>query len=217
MPRKKTVFTNIWRNNYWGSGESLSGGGSTLHYTANLRQKMPILFSKYKIRTVFDAPCGDMNWMQYVLKDADVSYLGGDIVSEIVEKNKLTFKNQNVDFVNFDITADSFPIADIWICRAALYHLSNCDICLALGKFIDSSIKYILATNCVTDDAHINEDITTGDWRSVNFMLPPFNFSKEVLWKTDDYVDPYPPDEICLWSREQIKDAFPRLQEVCGR
>lgn len=214
---REAVFTSIWRNNYWGSAESLSGGGATLQYTENLRQKMPMLFHEYGIKTVFDAPCGDMNWMQYVLKNAEFSYLGGDIVAEIVEKNKITFKNQNVDFVKFDITADTFPTADVWICRAVLYHLSNRDICLALTKFIDSNIKYILTTNCVTDYAHINEDIATGDWRSVNLTLPPFNFPKEALWKIDDYVYPYPPTELCLWSREQIKDALPNLRKVCGR
>lgn len=214
---KETVFASIWRNNYWGNAESLSGVGSTFHNTENLRQKLPMLFREYRIKSVFDAPCGDMNWMQHVLKNADFSYLGGDIVAEIVKKNKLTFNNQSVDFVKFDITTDTFPIADIWICRAILYHLSNLDICLALKKFIDSSIKYILTTNCVTDDAHINEDIATGDWRYVNLMLPPFNFPKEVLWIIDDYVDPHPPMKICLWSREQITDALPKLQKVCGR
>ena len=214
---KETVFANIWRNNYWGHEESLSGGGSTLHYTENLRQKLPMLFREYAIKAIFDAPCGDMNWMQHVLKNENFSYLGGDIVAEIVEKNKLTFKNKNIDFVKFDITADTFPIADIWICRAALYHLSNRDISLALEKFVDSNIRYVLTTNCVTDDEHINKDIATGDWRSVNLMLPPFNFPKEALWITDDYVDPYPPMEICLWSREQIKEALPKLQKVCGR
>jgi hypothetical protein len=208
---KETVFTSIWHHNYWGSAESLSGGGSTLHSTENLRQKLPMLFHEYGIKTVFDAPCGDMNWMQHVLKNADFSYLGGDIVAEIVEKNKLTFNNHNVDFVKFDITADTFPIADIWICRAVLYHLSNRDIFLALERFSESNIKYILTTNCVTDNNHINKDIATGNWRSLNLMLPPFNFPKDPLWEIDDYVDPHPPMQLCLWSREQIKDVLPRL------
>lgn len=195
---KETVFTSIWKNNYWGDVESLSGIGANLENTENLRQKMPLLFQKFKIKTIFDTPCGDMNWMQYVLKNADFQYLGGDIVTEIVEKNKLIFKNQNVDFIKFDITSDTFPIADIWICRAVLYHLSNLDICLALEKFINSSIKYILTTNCVTNEAHINEDIATGNWRSLNLMLSPFYFPKETLWKIDDYAEPHPPMELCL-------------------
>ena len=110
LASKETVFTSIWRNNYWGNAESLSGVGATLQNTENLRQKMPMLFREYGIKTVFDAPCGDMNWMQYVLKNADFSYLGGDIVTEIVEKNKLTFNNQNVDFVKFKLRNHVFRI-----------------------------------------------------------------------------------------------------------
>ena len=30
LASKETIFTSIWRNNYGGSGESLSGPGSTL-------------------------------------------------------------------------------------------------------------------------------------------------------------------------------------------
>ena len=208
---KETVFTCIWRYNYWGATESLSGPGSTLVQTAELRQIMPMMFREFGIKAVFDAPCGDMNWMQHLLKKADYSYLGGDIVGGIIKKNKTMFKNQNVKFVKFDITSDTFPVADIWICRAVLYHLSNRDIFLALERFSESNIKYILTTNCVTDNKHINKDIATGDWRSLNLMLPPFNFPKDPLWEIDDYVDPQPPMQLCLWSREQIKDVLPRL------
>ncbi len=61
LASKESVFSNIWRNNYFGSGESLSGPGSTLEQTANLRQKMPAMFDEYNIKLVFDAPCADIH------------------------------------------------------------------------------------------------------------------------------------------------------------
>lgn len=214
LASKENVFTSIWRNNYWGSGESFSGPGSTLDYTQDIRQKMPSIFDTYNVKSVFDAPCGDMNWMQHILEDANFTYLGGDIVGEIVNINKTKFANSKVDFIKFDITADVFPAADVWLCRAVLYHLSNRDIYLALEQFVASNIKYILTTNHLTGDAHVNKNIKTGDWRLLNLTLPPFNFPKESLWEINDYVEPHPPATLTLWTRAQIEAILPALRKI---
>jgi SAM-dependent methyltransferase len=209
---KEEVFTSIWKNNYWGSDESRSGPGATLVQTKILRENAPKMFHKFKIESIFDAPCGDMNWMQHILKDGGFKYLGGDIVQEIIEKNKKKLNHKNVVFTKFDITSNTFPEADIWICRAVLYHLSFKDILMALERFLESNIKYILTTNCITSLDHLNIDIPSGDFRDLNLMLPPFNFPKKVLWEIDDYVPPHPPVQICLWSREQIEEIMPEIR-----
>jgi len=211
---KEKVFTSIWKNNYWGSGESLSGPGSTLEQTEKLRQYMPIMFDRMGIKSVFDAPCGDMHWMQYVLKDANFKYIGGDIVNELVNVNIDKFSRSNIDFVRFDITKDNFPSADLWLCRSGFYHLSNRDIYLALEQFSVSGIKYILTTNCITNDLHINQDISTGDWRALNLLLPPFNFPRESLWQIEDYIPPHPPTTLNLWTKEQIEAILPGLRKI---
>lgn len=214
LAAKEDVFTSIWRNNYWGSEESLSGPGSTLEQTENLRRKMPVMFDEMGIKSVFDAPCGDMHWMQHVLKDANFNYLGGDIVGELVSINNKNFANSQVCFIKFDMTADTFPAADVWLCRAAFYHLSNRDVYLALEQFAASNIKYILTTNCITEEHHINKDIATGDWRSLNLMLPPFNFPRGALWEIEDNVAPHPPMPLILWEKEQIEKILPGLREI---
>ena len=214
LASKENVFTSIWQNNYWGNGESLSGPGSTLEQTANIREKMPIMFDEMGIKSVFDAPCGDMYWMQYVLQVAKFSYLGGDIVGEIVNGNERRFSNSKVSFIKFDMTADVFPDADVWLCRAVFYHLSNRDIYLALRQFAASDIKYILTTNCVTDEHHINRDIATGDWRSLNLTLPPFNFPRESLWEIEDCAPPHPPMTLTLWTKAQVEAILPALREL---
>ena len=210
---KESVFTSIWRNNYWGNAESLSGPGSTLVQTEGLRKKIPEILREYEVKTIFDAPCGDLNWMSSLLEDASFKYIGGDIVKDIVDKNDLNFGKDNIDFIQFDITADPFPEADLWLCRAVLYHLSNSDIVLSLERFLESNVKYILTSNCITDDEHVNKDIVTGDYRALNLMLAPFNFPTEVLWEVDDYVYPHPPIKICLWSRDQIVDAMSEIRK----
>lgn len=214
LASKENIFASIWRNNYWGNGESLSGPGATLEQTENLRRTMPAMFDSKGIESVFDAPCGDMNWMQQVLKDANFTYLGGDIVNKLVCVNKNKFSNSKVSFIKFDITADIFPFADVWLCRAILYHLSNRDIHLALEQFVASDIKYILTTNCVTDEHHINKDIATGDWRCLNLTLPPFNFPRESQWEIMDYAPPHPQVTLTLWTKAQVESILPALREL---
>lgn len=99
---KKTIFTSIWRSNYWGNAESLSGVGSTLVQTEDLRKKIPVMFYEFGIKSVFDAPCGDMNWMRHLLNHVDIMYLGGDIVGELIKKNNGEYSNQKVKFLQFD-------------------------------------------------------------------------------------------------------------------
>ena len=214
LASKEYVFTSIWRNNYWGSDQSLSGPGSTLEQTASLREKMPIMFDEIGIKSVFDAPCGDMYWMQFVLQNASFNYLGGDIVGELVKANKSKFSNTKVDFIKFDITVDVFPIADVWLCRAVFFHLSNRDIYLALEQFVASDIKYILTTNCVTNQQHKNIDIATGDWRLLDLTRPPFNFPGESLWEIEDCIPPHPSMTLTLWTKGQVEAILPELREL---
>jgi hypothetical protein len=71
-------FTDIYHKNIWENEESVSGPGSTLEYT--VRDALPTVLDTYSIKTIFDAPCGDFNWMKYVVKGTNIKYTGGDIV-----------------------------------------------------------------------------------------------------------------------------------------
>tara|TARA_B100001964_G_C14179170_1_gene575340 strand:+ start:648 stop:1298 length:651 start_codon:yes stop_codon:yes gene_type:complete len=187
---KNDVFTSIWKNNYWGDAESLSGPGSTIEYTEEIRIKLPTMLLEKDIISIFDAPCGDFNWMRYIVKENSVEYLGGDIVDELIQENKKKYASKHIKFRKFDLTSDTFPEADVWLARAVFYHLSNREIYQALEQFVSSNIKYLLTTNHITDASHVNRDIKTGDWRLLNLCLPPFNFSKEPLWEINDYIEP---------------------------
>ncbi len=108
-----TYFKLIYMFNYWEDPESRSGPGSNMIYTEEIRKTLPIVFEKFGIRSVFDAPCGDFHWMSSVISQSDVTYLGGDLVKELVQQNVSRWTNvQNAKFVAFDITRDKFPVAD---------------------------------------------------------------------------------------------------------
>jgi hypothetical protein len=176
-----------------------------------LRKNLPVIFAQFSISSIFDAPCGDLNWMKDFLKASDVFYIGGDIVPDIIQNNKKSYSNKKIKFVKFDITSDNFPAVDLWLCRHVLFHLSNDDILKALTKFCESNIKYILTTSCITSPDHVNTDIVTGDWRLLNLQLHPFNFPSEVLFEINDYIDPVPPMTISLWTREQVLSKLPEI------
>ena len=84
---RKKIFSEIYKDNYWGDDESRSGSGSTLNATKLLRDDILKIINKYRIKTFLDAPCGDMNWMKEIVHKFE-SYIGVDIVEDMIEKNK---------------------------------------------------------------------------------------------------------------------------------
>ena len=56
-------FNKIYSTNYWLDDESRSGTGSSLRSTENIRFHLPKILEKFNIKKLFDAPCGDFNWM----------------------------------------------------------------------------------------------------------------------------------------------------------
>lgn len=205
------AFTAIYATNHWGDAESVSGAGSTLEYTRNLRGQLPALFAKYNIRTVFDAPSGDFNWMSAVLQEAPVRYIGGDIVQDLVAQNTERYASNGasntVRFVHFDITRDRFPKADLWICRDCLFHLPYAGIRRALERFVASKVPYILTTTHVNTGFE-NSDIPAGGFRMIDLFTAPFNFPEQTLERIEDWIPGFPPRLMCLWSREQVAQVL---------
>lgn len=130
----KSIFTEIYRNNLWNNEESRSGGGSTLKHTARLRSGLQDLLHNNGIRSVFDAGCGDFNWMKTIRLDG-IKYLGGDIVRELVADNNKKYGGGHTSFVEWDATRDKPPIVDLIFCREVLLHLSFHDARSAIINF----------------------------------------------------------------------------------
>ena len=74
------VFDSIYRTNFWGSGESRSGMGSEVDFSNAYLARLRALIEQRGLRRLFDAPCGDLNWIKFVLSQSDVDFEGGDIV-----------------------------------------------------------------------------------------------------------------------------------------
>lgn len=172
-PDMEAIFSDIYRNNSWADPESVSGRGSTLGRTEAIRRELPTLLGSVGAKSLLDAPCGDVNWMQYV-DLGDVEYIGGDVVPELIARNRDTERNTRRRFAVLNITRDPLPEVDVILCRDCFIHFSFKDIQAALTNFKRSNSIFLLATTHI--NVLENADIETGDWRSVNLQLPPFNF-----------------------------------------
>jgi hypothetical protein len=207
-----SAFTEIYRNNLWGNPESKSGSGSTLAYTANLRAHLPTIYARFGIKTVLDAPCGDFNWMQHVPLSPDMQYLGGDIVAPLIERLTRNYQNAQRRFMVLDITTDALPAADLWICRDCLFHLSNADVVRALENFVRSDVKYLLTSTHAHQGDAVNRDIPTGSFRLIDLFAEPFAFPREVHDCVDDFLQPDPHRQMCLWDKAQVARALERMK-----
>lgn len=200
-------FEWIYKSNAWG-GLTPSGQGSSLEYTANLRRNLSKLLKDFSIRILFDAPCGDFNWMRQVLSEIDIRYIGADVVYPLIASLNEKYGDGTTSFIHADLTVDKFPNADLMICRDCLFHLSFQDAELVLRNFLSSGIPYLLTSTYVNKGAFLNKDIRTGEFRLIDLFASPFNFPRDPLLSIDDWVPPHPERQMCLWSRTQIEGVL---------
>lgn len=156
-----------------------------------IRAALPKIFADHKIRTVLDAPCGDFNWMKEVIADADVSYIGGDIVQPLIDLNNERYQSDRASFLKIDITEDALPKADLMICRDCLFHLSYSDIAKFFENFLSCEIPLLMTTtNTANEAAQVqNADIMTGDMRPIDLFTLPFGaLQTNVLYSVDDHM-----------------------------
>jgi hypothetical protein len=193
----RRIFGSIYRDREWDTGETVSGPGSTIRYTEELRIALPALLKKWKIRSLLDAPCGDFHWMSQT-KLEGVEYTGADVVTELIESNRKLYPG--VKFLVADITKDWLPKTDAVLCRDCFIHLSNRQIKMAIQQFKTSGIRYMIAS---TYPVEINEEIPTGYYRPVNLVKGPFNLPAPLALIKD-----YPEGEVerylGVWELNQI-------------
>jgi hypothetical protein len=203
-----SVFERHAERNYWGNRESVSGDGSTLDYTHNLRHELAKFLRAFRVVSMFDAPCGDFNWMRAVEFPKGFSYLGGDIAPSLIAMNDAAFANRTRRFIPFDIASMAFPDADLWFCRDCLFHLPTESALSALRGFAQSRIGYVMTTTHLNVTNFANTDIAAGGFRLIDLYKPPYGLPRDVIYRIPDYVFPYPQRELCVWSRAQVQAAL---------
>jgi len=198
------IFQFIYEKNKWSSHESVSGLGSELQSTLEVRKELPVIISSYKIRSMLDIPCGDYYW----LKDLELNienYIGADIIKELIETNILKFEKNKTHFTVLDIKNNSLPTVDLVFVRDLFIHFSFQDIYSSLANIKKSGSKYLLTTtftNCKK-----NYDIKTGGWRKVNLCVKPFYFPHPlyILNENSPEGKKYQDKSMGLWLIKDIR------------
>ena len=188
MENKEKIFTNIFNKNGWGDNESVSGFGSRLENTRNLRYELEYLIKVLNIKSIIDAPCGDMNWMSHVNLN-DIKYYGFDIVDDLIKQNKEKFKNdKNFTFEKKDAIVDHLPKSDLILCRDLIIHFPVMEIWKLLCNFCKSESKYLLITHdsTVKDE---NTNINFGQCARRNLTIKPFNFPRPLFMIPDHDIE----------------------------
>ncbi len=208
IPTAKERFAKIYKENLWRNRESVSGSGSTLKFTRNIRQAIPKVVSELKLTSILDAPCGDLNWMRHVLPELTIQYLGADIVDELVHDNARKYGAANVRFIQLDLVNDDMPRTSMLFCRDCLFHLSFDDTRKLLENFVRSGTDYLFTTTYDKGDDWKNEEIVTGYFREIDLARTPYLLPGDVVFSVLDGKPDNTDRFMRVWTREQIAQAL---------
>ena len=196
-------FRLIHRLNYWNSFESVSGNGSTIFMTSELKLPLIKLMKKFEIQSICDAPCGDFSWMKEIISEINILYKGIDIVPELI-KSLRVYEKTNISFEQGDIRFVDFSNFDLILVRDCLFHLSYDDIDTFLRNLSKYDYKYLLTTSYVSDSSFHNIDIDTGDFRKIDLFSHPFNFSSSVSSSIPDWAPPESERYLYMWEKKKV-------------
>ena len=187
---RKEYFAGVYRDNRWKDPESRSGPGSSLAATADLISGLPEVLNRLQVKTFLDLPCGDFNWMRHIPLPAALRYIGGDIVADIIERNRIEHAAPNREFQVLDIVSDPLPSADLIFVRDCFIHFSLELIQRALENIRRAHIPFIMMTHDTCDSRYppagnIDLDRSTSgvsyEYRVLNFTISPFNMPPPIL------------------------------------
>ncbi|MGZ2749544.1 class I SAM-dependent methyltransferase [Burkholderia stagnalis] len=200
------IFSEILKNNSWGSKESVSGSGSELQHARHLISELPYLLRELNVQSMLDIPCGDFNWMQHVDLGL-IEYIGADIVPELIEINKERFENKFRRFEHLDIMTSALPKVDAVLCRDIFVHFPNNGIIASVNNIFRSGAKYLIATHFTFRSLPANQDIAMGEGRRVNFELAPFNWPPPRRWIVEGCSEQdgmFADKSLSVWSVSEI-------------
>jgi len=206
------IFENIFLKKGWLAEGTVSGLGSTIKATEEVRA----FFEGQDLSNIIfcDIPCGDMNWMKHIYNKFKF-YYGLDIVKPIIANNTLSYANSKSKFIHGDICSFDFTSLNVnWIfTRDCLVHLSLKDIKTALNNICESKAEKIFITH-FTGDRNFY-DISTGQWRPINFCKSPFNFDEPIMLISENCKEnggAFSDKSIGVWGIDQIRKALQSMK-----
>lgn len=182
-PTKKAM-EQVYELKLWGDNNTDFYSGKGSHDIELVTPYLTVLTSFLKsFKTpisVCDLGCGDFN-VGKQLVEYSRNYIAIDIVENLINHNKNTFKKGNLEFKALNIATDVLPSADCALVRQVLQHLSNDEIASVVTKL--ASFKYVILTEHLPEGEFTpNKDIISGQGirlkkqSGVDILAAPFNF-----------------------------------------
>jgi len=172
--------------NRFGSEESISGEGSTLDATIEIRKYLRLFIEEKDINSLTDIPCGDAHWMGDE-SFFNVKYVGIDIVDALISQNQEKYFGFSAEFKCKNIIEEPLGInSKLIVCRDLLVHLSLSDCLKTLHNLSKENSSYIALTTFTrtlenSDLVYPPNSSDSVRWRPLNLSLPPFNFGEPEL------------------------------------
>jgi len=183
------IFSSIYSSNKWSmcQNDSKSGLGSSEVYTVHIQNILKEVVNEFSIRSMIDTSCGDWYWMKKVRSELSCSYLGIDIVSDIVHENTEKYGDDTTMFLNSDILSYLKTIpdksVDLILCRHTLEHLPT-EYNIEFMNECRRVCSYLLLTTHTLSPENRDLSVTSTPYRPINLKLYPYvevigsNFTK---------------------------------------
>jgi hypothetical protein len=145
-----------------------------------------------------------MNWMRRLDYKFD-SFVGVDIVPDLVHALLLQSWPDGFHFQVGNITTDILSYADAVLCRDCLVHLPFRKVEQATRLFKRARFHYLIATTFPAQG--VNQDCGIGDWRPLNMSLEPFCWGEPLLLLPEREVGDgfdYPDKSLGIWVPDTL-------------
>ncbi len=184
------VFSEVYAQKEWGehtqSDKFNSGSGSDAAQTSEYCELVNDFVEEHQIERVVDLGCGDFRVGRQIARP-EISYVGVDVVPDLINHNQKTFGADAIRFQLGDLTAGELPDGDLCLVRQVLQHLSNKEIVRAIERC--EKYRYLIVTEHIPTGRKVkpNRDKPHGPdirlfWNSGVFLdKPPFSRNSTIL------------------------------------
>lgn len=183
LDSNEDIFTAVYRHGMWGGGRSSFYSGHGSHRGATVAPYIDVVSSFLKSLpeepSVVDLGCGDFSVGSALRQFCD-RYIACDVVSELIERNKLLYREYDVDFRHMDLARDDLPPGDVAFLREVLQHLDNRSIQAVVDRL--NRYRYVIVTELVPADAFTPNldkpagfDVRLSVGSGVDITQPPFS------------------------------------------
>ena len=223
----------------WGHHGAV-GGGTDKHTHAEAIRFLTSVIAEYKVRTILDVGCGQMEWQPLVGGIENITFIGIDSVREVVEQARGRFaaRHPKWSFYHIDITSPgvALPQVDLILARDVFLDLPV-SAALSVVQNVNASRSRLLVTTSYgfnergpsrggrfvpPEKHHSNVNVPEGGMYSPFLASPPFNFPSPISVTLEGFASQCSsagPSGLGLWTLPVIPrplGARPGVYDVGG-